>query len=469
MIKFLENAIWPIKSTQYANISLGGCDGEGNDLANELSFILLNAQLKIRGNAPLLSVRWHRNINREFWLLAHRCIRDGSGIPGLFSDEALMASLQSWGIPKKDITRYYGIVGCVEPSLRGKMHGSTLGGHLNLAKCLELALNNGRAFITGKQLGPDMGNLTNYHDIEQLLHAYEQQVKHAVLHNTALVTAAAEAQRECFSYPLMSALMHGGISHGRDLIDGVSYNMPTISIYGVSNVVDSCFALEYVMFRQKKYSAEEILDALRNNFENREEMRLILKNEVHKFGNGISEVTQMYTRICEIHKNIVEKYSGPRGDHFKGGIWPVMAHVRLGKKTGALPSGRLAGAPLVDGVGSSQGCDLGGPTILAMDVAEIDAVKYWPAGNTLNMRFDQSSLMGENNLQKFADFTYTFFAQGGMQMQINTESAETLKEAQKNPEKYSNLVVRVAGFSAYFIGLDESVQDEIISRTTHRL
>ena len=466
IIKFMENSIWPVYVVMFANLSLGGMDSEGNDMTNELSFLLVNGQMKVHSNTPMLSVRWHPNINREFWLLAHRSIRLGSGLPALFSDEQMIGALKSWGIPEKMAVEY-GVVGCVEPSVKGENMGSTLGGHLNLAKCLELTLNNGRTLLTQAQLGPDTGNLTEFNSIEEILDAYTIQIESAVRYDVEMVNAAAKAQRDRFGYPIMSPTMHGSIERAQDMTDGINYNYPTICILGITDVVDSLLAIQHFVFDTKEISAKELLIAMRLNYQNNEILRQKLVNYPVKFGNGSKESVELYNRICAIHNKAASKYSGPRGDYFQCGVWPVELHVRFGKKTGALPSGRLAGTPLVDGVGACHGMDKSGPTALLRDVAGINAVDHWPGGYTFNIRFTKLIMEKEEDLEKFADLTDTFFRLGGMQMQINTISADTLRKAQEHPEKYGNLVVRVAGFSTYFVGLSKDVQDEIIDRTTH--
>lgn len=466
MIKFMENAIWPVYVVQFANLSLGGMDDEGKDAANELSFLLLNAQMNVRSNTPMVSVRWHPNINPEFWLMAHRSIRMGSGLPALFSDEKMIGALLSWGVPK-ELAVDYGVVGCVEPSVKGETHGSTLGGHLNLAKCLELALNNGRTLISGRTLGPDTGNLTDFHSLEDLLGAYTAQVENAVRYDVEMVRAAAKAQRDRFGYPIMSATMHGCIERAKDMTEEVNYNYPTICILGSTDVVDSLLAVEHFVFKTQEVSTQELLEALRTNFETQENLRQKLVHHPRKFGNGNPEIAALYNRVCAIHRAAAGRYQGPRGDFFQCGVWPVELHVRFGKKTGALPSGRMQGAPLADGVGACHGMDRNGPTALLRDVAQIDAVRDWPGGYTFNIRLLRSIMETEEDLQKFASLTDTFFRLGGMQLQINTISPETLREAQQHPENYGELVVRVAGFSTYFVGLGKDVQDEIIARTTH--
>lgn len=466
IIKFMENSIWPVHVVMFANLSLGGMDKDGNDAANELSFLLVNGQMKVRSNTPLISVRWHPNINREFWLLAHRSIRMGSGLPALFSDVQMIGALKSWGVPE-EMAVDYGVVGCVEPAVKGETMGATLGGHLNLAKCLELTVNNGRTLLTQVQLGPDTGDLTSYASMEALLKAYTIQVENAVRYDVEMVNAAAKAQRDRFGYPVMSPTMNGSIERAQDMTDGIDYNYPTVCILGITDVVDSMLALKHFVFDTKEISAKELLTAMRLNYQNDEVLRQKLLNYPVKFGNGSEEAVALYNHICSIHNKAVTKYSGPRGGSFQCGVWPVELHVRFGKKTGALPSGRKAGTPLIDGVGACHGMDRNGPTALLRDMAGVDAVSYWPGGYTFNVRFAKSMMETEEDLERFAALTDTYFRLGGMQMQINTISAETLRKAQQHPEEYGDLVVRVAGFSTYFVGLSKEVQDEIIDRTTH--
>jgi formate C-acetyltransferase len=462
-IKVMENAIWPRFVTVFANMAVGGQNEAGRDRSNDLSWMALDTLVKTGSTHPLPSVRWHPDIDKEFWMRAVEIVGKGLGLPALFSDTKIIEALISLGVPREKAIDY-GIVGCVEPAILGELHGQTLGGHINTLMCLELALNDGKRFITGEQLGPRTGAMIEFRSMEDVWKAYRTQVEAACRINMEAVYASAKAQQEKYGYPLMSSLMHNAVEQGRDIAYGAKWNFPTVCVTGITNVVDSFLAMEHLVENTGKYTFAEFYDEIKCNYKGSEKLLSDIRGLDKKFGNGNAEYPRLYNKVCEVHDAIFEKQPGPRGDRFASGIWPVTWHVSQGAFTGASPDGRLAGEPLVDSAGPVSGRAKNGPTALILDMASIDSARHWPGGYVLNVKFSKDLFKTEENIEKIASLIDTFFRIGGMQMQINTHSSELLRKAKAEPEKYKDIVVRVAGYSAYFCALDEGVQDEIISR-----
>lgn len=461
-IKLMENAIWPRKVVNFCNMTIGGMDAEGADQSNDLTWLALDTTAKTGSTHPLLSFRWHPGVDRTLWQRVVDVIGLGRGLPAVFSDLQMMAALESWGIPRQTAAEY-GVVGCVEPALTGLLHGQTLGAHVNLVLCLELALNDGRRIGHSERLGPATGNLRDFTGMDDVWRAYTTQVAYACNINRDCVYATAETQKTMYAYPLMSALMDGAIENGRDLTHGVRYNFPTVCITGVTNVVDSMLALEEQL-AQDPGAFATMQDALHANFAGHEALRQQLLASRQHFGNGDPAFAQLYNKVCNIHQQLLQAMPGPRGDYFTAGLWPVEWHVLQGQHTAASPDGRLAGTPIADGAGPISGRPVHSPTGVIRDMAAVDAAACWPGGYVFNLKFSSSLFASPAQAAKVASFIEAFFQMGGMQMQVNTISRQVLQAAQQSPEEYKDLVVRVAGYSAYFTNLIAATQNEIIAR-----
>jgi formate C-acetyltransferase len=468
-VKFMENVGTHTQETVFQNLTLGGQDAEGQDQANELSTLCIDATVALRTNQPALSVRWHRNIDPAFWARVHAAIAQGLGMPALFSDEAILPALTSHGVSHEDALGY-GIVGCVEASIPGKEQGVTAGGHINLAKALELALNDGRSTLTGTQIGLPTGDPRQFQDFDDLWQAYVTQVEYLAGLNILATHIAGEEQKQSGHCPLMSSLLDDCLTRRRDLVHGgTRYNLPGIAIYGPSNVYDGLMAIKRSVCDEGRLGWAELHQALKEDFGGYERVRQMLANSVPRFGNGDAEVDALANRVNAVHAEFCWNQVDSRNGRYTCGVWPVNAHVGAGHWTGATPDGRHAGAPLVDGVGACQGADRNGPTALLQSVARLDHARHWPAGNTCNIKFSPQSVRSNDGTKRMQELSTTFFVLGGQELQINVVDAATLLAAQAEPEAYADLVVRVAGYSAYFTRLGRDVQDEIISRTEQQV
>ncbi|MCL2057507.1 MAG: hypothetical protein FWH01_00405 [Oscillospiraceae bacterium] len=463
-VKFMENIDSTVKMTTFQNLTLGGSDADGRDISNELSHLCLDATLMTGFNQPALSVRWHEGAEGGFWDHVMRVIGSGLGMPALFNENIIIKALLHNGVSRED-AQDFGIVGCVEAAVCGKMQGLTAGGHVNVAKALELALFDGRSLTTGEALGPRTGDASAFATFEELFDAYAKQSRWLSGVNVASAQIAGDAQKALGHCPFCSSLLDDCIQNRRDMVDGgTRYSLSGVAIMGATNAVDGLLALKKLVFEQKRFTMGEALAALRANYEGHEHMRQAFLNQSCRFGNDVAEADELANRVYAVHADFTSSHPDARGGHYTCGIWPVNGHVHSGYKTGASPDGRFSGAPLVDGVGACQGADRHGPTALLKSVARLNNVEHWAAGNTCNIKFSQSSLRGRGGLSKVSKLVETFMHLGGQELQINAVDAESLRAAQQSPAEHANLVVRVAGYSAYFTTLSADVQNEIISR-----
>ncbi|MFL7812033.1 MAG: pyruvate formate lyase family protein, partial [Anaerolineae bacterium] len=371
-VKFMENVGTGLKVTLFQNLTLGGQDAEGHDQSNELSELCLDATVALRVTQPALSVRWHPNISPAFWHRVHQVIAQGLGLPALFNDEVILPALVAHGVAPKDALGY-GIVGCVEASVPGKEQGVTAGGHLNLSKALELALNDGRSTMTGAQIGLRTGDPETFASFDDLWTAYVAQIEYLSGLNILATHIAGEGQKRGGHCPLMSSLLDDCMANRRDLVyGGTRYNLPGISIYGPTNVYDGLTAIRKWVFEKQRLTMGELHQALLDDFEGHEPLRQMLARGAPRFGNGIEEVDALANQVNAVHAEFCWKQIDSRNGRYTCGVWPVNGHVHSGHSTGATPDGRRAGMPLVDGVGACQGADRSGPTALLQSVARLN-------------------------------------------------------------------------------------------------
>jgi formate C-acetyltransferase len=331
---------------------------------------------------------------------------------------------------------------------------------------LELAVNDGRSLMTGEQVGLPTGDPATFETFDDLWDAYVTQVEYLAGLNILATHIAGEAQKQHGHCPLASSLLDDCMVRRRDLVfGGTRYNLPGIAIYGPSNAYDGLLAMKRWVYDEGQIDWATLHQALLDDFEGHEPLRQLLARRTARFGNGDPEVDAFANRVNAVHADFCWKQVDSRNGRYTCGVWPVNGHVHAGHWTGATPDGRRAGAPLVDGVGACQGADRHGPTALLQSVAQLDNVNHWPAGNTCNIKFAGRSIEQEGDVARLRDLVTTFMELRGQELQINVVDGATLRAAQENPEASQDLIVRVAGYSAYFTQLSKDVQDEIISRT----
>jgi formate C-acetyltransferase len=411
---------------------------------------------------PQISVLVSEKTPELFVRKASDVIRLGFGMPSVFNEDELTAAFLHKGKTLQD-ARIGGINGCVEPSVQGKDFMAS-SGYFNLPKSLELALNNGVNPLTGSQLGPQTGELSDLETFDDLMKAYRQQVEHGVSRKVIYDSIARQIYAEYSPVPFTSLLMDDCMTKGLDFhAGGAHYNLPMMCGVGTGTMADSLAALKKVVYEDQTVTLEELAQALSDNFEGHERLRQLLINRVPKWGNGDDYVDSLGHQVVELFTDELEKHRNQQGERYSANMIPTTTHIYFGDFTGATPDGRLAHAPQSDGISPVHGMDKKGPTAVIRSMSRLDHERC--SGTLFNMKFHPSALSSEGAMSRFSSLIRTYFKLGGHHMQFNVLSGETLRAAQENPEEYKHLIVRVAGYSDYFVRLSKDTQDEIIART----
>ncbi len=489
----------------FQNLIAGGQTSEGIDATNDLSFMCIDATMHVMLPAPSFSVRVWNRTPHEFLIRAAELTRTGVGLPAYYNDEVIIPSLLSRGLTLED-ARDYNIIGCVEPQKAGKTWGWHDAAFFNMLKPMEMVFSNG--VLEGAQVGLKTGDVATYTSFEQFFDAYKKQMDYAISLLVNADNAIDEAHAARCPLPFLSSMVEDCIKRGKTPEQGGAvYNFTGPQGFGIANVADSLYAIKKLVFEQQKFTLAELREALVENFGTMTDARAekltvgvaaalaqsgvevgdrviaeiynTVKNKasdpryaeiremilsMDAFGNDLDEVDLMAREAAYTYTRPLLRYKNPRGGMFQAGLYPVSANVPLGAQTGATPDGRLAGTPVADGVSPSAGRDINGPTSAANSVSRLDH-GIASNGTLFNMKFHPSALAGDAGLENFVALVQTYFENKGSHMQFNVVSRETLRDAQKNPDKYRSLVVRVAGYSALFTTLSKSLQDDIINRT----
>ncbi|MBO5955621.1 MAG: glycyl radical protein [Clostridia bacterium] len=497
----------------FQNLIAGGQDKHGVDTTNDLSFMCINASMHIMLPQPSLSVRVWNKTPHEFLIRAGELTRTGIGLPAYYNDEVIIPALVSRGLTLED-AREYNIIGCVEPQKMGKTDGWHDAAFFNMCRPMEFVFSNG--VDNGKQIGIKTGDINEMTTFCEFYDAYKAQTEYMIELMVDADNAIDLAHMERAPLPFLSSMIEDCIGRGKSVQEGGAvYNFTGPQGFGVANMADALYAIRKLVFEERKFTLAELKEALENNFgveqgsndaqtitvevvkglaeqgvtvseeqiaeiyknvvaggvskggSNKYKHILDLINEVPKFGNDDCDIDSFARDVAYTYTKPIEKYKNPRGGSFHAGLYPVSANVPLGAQTGATPDGRLAKTPIADGVSPAAGRDVNGPTAAANSVAKLD--HYIASNGTLfNMKFHPSALEGTSGLESFVALIRGYFDQKGSHVQFNVVSRETLIDAQKNPEKYKGLVVRVAGYSALFTTLSKSLQDDIINRTEQK-
>jgi pyruvate formate-lyase/glycerol dehydratase family glycyl radical enzyme len=446
------------------NVIVGGQDINGQDATNELSYIILKAQENLQLPQPNLSVRLHKNSPDIFIRRTTDVLKLGTGMPQYFYDDSIIPALQKIGINNNDAMNY-AITGCVEITTPGNNLGWSDSAMVNLIKILELTLNNGRCLQTGSKLGLDLGNITDFENYEDIEKAFEKQIRYFI---DKLVTACEiveEAHIALLPSPMLSSVIDNCIETGRDVTNGgAKYNFSGVQVIQAANLADCFAALKKLVFENNIVSKEDLFNNLKQNYPD-ESIRLTMLNKAPKYGNDVKWVDSIANKWVEFFSKELRKYKNYRGGDYHTGLYTVSAHVPMGKNVGATPDGRKAGEPLADGgMSAVYGRDINGPTSLLNSVNRINS-EYGTNGTLLNMKFVPQVFETEEGTEKFCMLLKALTEMKINHVQFNIINKSELIKAKNNPEKYKNLLVRVAGYTAYFVELAADLQDEIIART----
>ncbi len=496
--------------SMFQNLCAGGQTSDGRDATNELSYMCIRASMHTQLPAPSFSVRVWNGTPNDFLLKCAELTRTGVGLPAYYNDEVIIPALMSRGATMEE-ARGYNIIGCVEPQVPGKTDGWHDAAFFNMCRPLELVFSNG--YDKGELVSIQTGDVENMRTFDEFYEAYKKQMKYNIGLMVNADNAIDYAHMERCPLPFQSSMIEDCIGRGKTIQEGGAvYNFTGPQGFGIANMTDALYAVKKLVYEDKLLTIGEMKKALSDNFgkgmtakkaqkatsevvseiiakgrnvspEQIEEIfRMFMDGmataeekakydklleeirSLPKYGNDIPEIDYFARDVGNIYTKELEKYKNPRGGMYQAGLYPVSANVPLGEQTGATPDGRLANTPVADGVGPCSGSDVMGPTAAANSVAKLDHASA-SNGTLYNQKFHPSALSGMAGLSNFASYIRAFFDQKGMHMQFNVVSRETLLDAQKHPENYKNLVVRVAGYSALFTTLSKSLQDDIINRT----
>jgi pyruvate formate-lyase/glycerol dehydratase family glycyl radical enzyme len=444
-------------------VTIGGIDKNGQDATNELTYLILEATRDAALPLPNVHVRIHKIFPPKLMNELTKTITSGVNNVATFIDEVIVESMIRKGIPL-DEARNYSTVGCVELAPFGTSFTSSDAALFNIAICLELALMRGESLMLGQTLGPDTGNPREFKSIDDVINSFREQVSFFVKQMADGSNSFEKANIDLKPTPFLSLCVEDCFKVGMDITQGSArYNFTGVQGVGVADVADSLMAIDELVFKQKTVSMSEILDAMKEGFEGYESLRQLLLNKAPKYGNDEEAADKYAKLVARIYSEEVEKHQNIRGGQFIAGMYSVSTHVPFGYFTGALPSGRLPTTPISNGASPSLGSMKKGPTAAAQSVAKIDYTNY-PNGVAFTMGIDPGFISGEEGHQILSGLIKSYAQMGGMQIQFNVTDTKKLLDAQENPDAHRDLLVRVAGYSAYFTELSKDVQNEIIGR-----
>ncbi|HHV26914.1 MAG TPA: glycyl radical protein [Tissierellia bacterium] len=448
--------------TDFANINSGGLKSDGSDGVNDVSYLVLDVIDEMKLLQPSSNVQISKKTPQKFLKRALEIVRKGWGQPSLFNTDAVIQEMLRAGKTVED-ARDGGTSGCVETGAFGK-EAYILTGYFNLPKILEITLNNGIDPETGKKLGIETGDPTEFKTYEELFEAFKKQMKHFIDIKVRGNRVIERLYATKMPVPFLSVIIDDCISKGKDYnAGGARYNTSYIQGVGIGNITDALTAIKYNVFDNKKLTMEELLNAVKKNFEGHEDILHLVKNKTPKYGNDDDYADEIMTEVFHAYYNEVTGRPNGKGGVHRINMLPTTCHVYFGSVIGATPDGRLANTPLADGISPSKGADKNGPTGVIKSASKMDHIIT--GGTLLNQKFTPSVVQGEEGLDNLAHLVRSYFKMDGHHIQFNIISKETLIEAQNKPEEYKNLIVRVAGYSDYFGNLDKVLQDEIIERT----
>jgi len=451
--------------TDFAQINSGGLKEDGSDGVNEMTYLLLDVIEEMRLVQPSSSIQVSKKNPDRFLKRAARIIRTGFGQPSVFNADLIVQELIRMGKSVAD-ARNGGSSGCVEVGAFGK-EAYILTGYFNLPKVLELTLNNGIDPRTGKRIGLETGDPGQFASFEQLFEAYRRQLHYLIDVKMRGNNIIERLYATYMPAPFLSILIDDCIAHGRDYHDGgPRYNTNYIQGVGLGTITDALTAIKYHVFDKKTLSMPELVAALRTDFESHEPLRHTLWQRTPKYGNDDDYADDVMRSVFEAYFQAVDGRPNTKGGRYRINLLPTTVHVYFGQVCGATPDGRQAGLPLSEGISPVQGADRQGPTAVLKSAAKMDHGRT--GGTLLNMKFHPQVLEGEDGLDNLKDLIRSYFRLDGHHIQFNVVDAATLRSAQARPEEYQNLIVRVAGYSDYFVDLGQDLQNEIIARTEQK-
>lgn len=446
------------------NLCISGSDENWNDESNELTYAILEMVRKKRYQTPNLTCRIHRNTPDRLWNEIADTLAIGTGLPALYNDDVVCTALEKIGIPPED-SHDYCMNGCNQIDILGKSHMGLEDGEVVFAKCLEYALHNGIDTMSGERVSIETGDPRDFDTYERFERAFIDQLEY-VTYNSCASAITWQHLRGVFEpHPLRSCLIEGCLEKGRDYRNGGPiYNHGQILAEGIADTGDSLYAVKKLVFDEKKYTMSELVDALNADFVGCEQLHHDFKN-CEKFGNDIESVDEITTRALNRFFTVLKRNNTYRGGIFTGGCSTFSRAAGYGRRTGALPNGKRKGEPLLaDSIAATPGRDTNGPTAQIRSVLRYNHTDAC-SGFVFQNKFEKKLFNTEKGKASFIALAKAYFAGGGQQYTVTVVSPEDLLDAKAHPENHRNLIVRVGGYSDYFVNLDSGLQDNVIERT----
>lgn len=466
----LIDAFWIKCSTTihaYQNVTLGGTDAAGNYMANDLTYICLQATRKLRNDQPLLSLRYSPNIPQDLWDESVALLKLGLGFPAFFSDENTIKARIAAGLSPED-AQNYGIIGCVEPCAPGAEYSKTEILRVNWTKILELMLQQKNLYGSDQKLEPlEKKDLSTIKDFDSFYTWYKNELLTYTRRAMDIINYMDTPWPYYYPTPALSMTMADCIQNGMDVTGGgTTYNNSGVNAAGMANAVDSLAAIRKAVFEDKVVSLQELAQAMAVNFKGYEKLHYYLKNKCPKYGNDDDSVDALMADLVDSYAKMTSAVTNPRGGIWQLGLYSVEDHAKLGILTGATPDGRLEGVSLANAICPVQGADHIGPTAVINSLLKTD-LSIATNHMVLDLKFNPVFFEKPTHINALKMLINSYFKRGGLEIQFNVIDAKTLLEAQAHPQEHQNLVVRVSGFSAYFVTLGETTQNEIIARTEY--
>lgn len=464
------------------SLTIGGVDSEGKDATNDLTMLMLEASVHTRMMNPWVCVRMHEHTPYELKVKTVECIRAGYGHPKIFNDAAAIRGMMRKGMTL-DEARDYCVVGCVEIDLPGKEYGWHDAAYVNTPKMMEMVLNGGRCLDCGPHcprwdkcgklgdhLGPDTGSLDTYKSFDEVLESVDKQFTYWTDQLCSSENIIDNAHRTLKPLPYVSAFYEACVASGKDLTEGgAKYNGIGPQASGIGTCTDELATIKQLEFDEKKYTGAELLQAVKDNWKGHEQLyALVNSSKVHHYGNDDDYADELFKFIFECYCKHIKGRETQRGGHFSPGVYSVNANVAMGMNTNASLDGRTAGEAISDNMGpvhtDGGSHDISGPTAVVNSLTKVDH-SLATNGTLMNLKFPQEAVAGKEGRDNLISFIDEYIAKKAMHVQFNIMSSDTMRAAQKKPEDYKDMLVRVAGYSAYFVELNKNLQKDLIQRT----
>lgn len=451
--------------TDFANLNTGGLTADGQDGVNDVSYLILEAMDEMKLLQPSSNVQISKKTPQDFLKKACAISRKGWGQPAFYNSEAIVMEQLQAGKTIED-ARGGGASGCIETGCFGK-EAFILTGYFNLPKIFELTLTNGYDENSGKQLGLQLGYAKDFESYDALFNAYAKQVQHFVDIKIKGNNIIEKIYAETMPSPFMSVITDDCIKTGKDYnAGGARYNTSYIQGVGIGTITDCLSAIKYNVFEKKRFTMDELMKAIDDNFEGHDMVHHLVKNKTPKYGNDDAYADEIMRDVFSLYHKSITGRPNMKGGAYRINMLPTTCHVYFGSVMKASANGRLAGKPLPDGISPAKGADRKGPTAVIKSASKMDHLNT--GGTLLNQKFTPSVVEGERGLDNMASLVRTYFALDGHHIQFNVIDKNVLLDAQANPDDYNDLIVRVAGYSDHFNNLDKALQDEIIERTEQK-